>query len=181
MNHLFYSERLGFRQWRPGDLPHFMEMNADEEVMEFFPSVLKPEETSDLLARMANHQIEHGYTFFAVDELETSEFIGFIGVIDCKIDLDCTPCPEIGWRLKRSAWGKGFATEGARACLKYGFDALGFDKVCSFTPDLNVRSEHVMKKLGMKKQGHFKHPKLEKDHPLEQHVLYLIHQDEFDL
>jgi len=79
---------------------------------------------------------------------------------------------EIGWRLRKEAWGQGYATEGAAACLKHGFQTLGFDEIYSFTADLNVPSRRVMSKIGMQFVKYFDHPRLAKDSPLCKHVLY---------
>lgn len=105
---------------------------------------------------------------------ESKEFIGFIGFHRPSFEADFTPCIEIGWRLKRDAWGKGYATEGAKACLKYGFTELNFKEVYSFTAKINKPSEKVMKKIGMQYVKEFDHPKLEPNNKLCKHVLYVI-------
>ncbi len=172
--YLFQSERLGFRNWREEDLRPFAEMNQDKDVMEFFPAVLTTEASNALLERLKKHHLEHGFTFFAVDKLENHEFIGFIGLARTPYKTDFTPCVEIGWRLKKSAWNLGYATEGAKRCLSYGFTDLDLNEIYSFTPCINYRSEKVMQKIGMKKVGEFTHPKVEVGHALSQHVLYRI-------
>ena len=85
-----------------------------------------------------------------------------------------TPITDIGWRLKKSAWGKGYATEGAKVCLDYAFKQLKLDSVASVCPTVNIPSENVMKKIGMTKQGTFKHPKLTDYPKLEECVWYKI-------
>lgn len=174
MKHIFTSERLGFRNWNKSDLVPFTSMNQDENVMEFFPNKLNVQESEGLINRLSDHFDQHGYTFYAVDELASNSFIGFIGIINMHMDTDFTPGVEIGWRLMKSAWGKGYATEGARKCLEYGFSELGFSNIYSFTPLSNVRSEQVMKKIGMNKVKNFDHPKIKSDHDLNPHCLYLI-------
>ena len=109
-----------------------------------------------------------------MDVLKSREFIGFIGLAWCEMEADFTPCAEIGWRLKKSAWGKGYATEGATRCLAYGFEELQFKEIYSFTTTTNIRSERVMQKIGMSKVGVFEHPKMAIGHPLRPHVLYHI-------
>ena len=79
---------------------------------------------------------------------------------------------EIGWRLAKAYWNKGYATEGAKACLQYGYDKLGFQDVYSFTSQLNKPSIRVMEKIGLIKIGEFMHIKLEDENPLKPHVLY---------
>ena len=171
--YLFQSERLGFRAWQDADKIPFREMNSDPDVMEFFPEPLSAEQSDQMVERLKAYQQEHGFCFFAVDQLSDHSFIGFIGLVITTFDAFFTPCPEIGWRLRRSAWGKGYATEGAKRCLEYGFEHLQFDKICSFTAVSNTRSEKVMQKIGMVKEGTFDHPKLPDGHALQRHVLYM--------
>jgi RimJ/RimL family protein N-acetyltransferase len=85
-----------------------------------------------------------------------------------------TPCVEIGWRIAVSHWNQGFATEGARECIRYAFDELALAEVVAFTVPANLRSRRVMQKLGMSHNpaDDFDHPRLPEDHPLRRHVLY---------
>ena len=168
------TERLLLRGWENEDIDPFSALNADESVMEFFPEVRSRAETKKAIARFSNHFDKHNFGFFAAEELETGRFIGFIGLSNVGYETDFTPCVEIGWRLAVEHWGKGYATEGARACLEFGFQFLNLNKVYSFTPILNTRSENVMRKLGMKKVGVFEHPRIETGHHLREHVLYQI-------
>lgn len=107
----------------------------------------------------------------------TNEFIGFIGFHTATFESDFTPCIEIGWRLKKEAWGKGYATEGAKACLEYGFEELGFDEIYSFTADINEPSKQVMRKIGLKFLTEFDHPKVDPDSTLREHVLYYVQRN----
>ena len=109
---------------------------------------------------------------YAVEKRSTNEFIGYTGFMIPDFVSFFSPCVEIGWRIKREEWNKGYATEAAKACLGYGFDKLKFDEVYSFTSILNLPSEKVMQKIGMMKLSEFAHPKLSLDHPLSPHVLY---------
>lgn len=172
--YLFQTQRIGFRNWLDADLDPFAAMNQDPAVMEFFPKTLTREESASMIQRLQKTYQQYGYTFYAVDRLDTGELIGFIGMIYQTFEAMFTPCVEIGWRLKRSAWGHGFATEGAKACLDYGFEELGFTSIYSITPLQNVRSEKVMQRIGMEQIGEFDHPKLEQGHWLERHVIYRI-------
>jgi len=172
--YLFTSERLGFRNWQEKDKLPFSKMNKDKVVMEYFPTILTPKESNSLVDRLKAHFINNGFTFFAVDELSTGEFIGFIGFVNTIFKAHFTPCVEIGWRLQRKSWHKGFATEGAKRCLKYGFDKFGFQSIYSFTALKNKNSENVMQKIGMQKEGTFEHPLLEDKHWLKTELLYKI-------
>jgi RimJ/RimL family protein N-acetyltransferase len=163
-NYIFKSERLGFRNWNADDLTEFAKLNADEGVMEHFPKTLTELETTEFIVRLQKHYKEKKYTYFVTEVLATGEFIGFIGMAYQDYKTEFTPATDIGWRLKQSAWGKGYATEGAKACLDFGFNNLNLDKIISTCTLNNTKSAHVMAKIGMKKVGTFNHPKL-KDYP----------------
>lgn len=153
------------------------EINADPQVMEFFPGIQSKDETLAFIKKMQKQFAEKGFCYFAVDLLESGEFIGFIGLSEQTFKAAFTPCIDIGWRLKRPAWNNGFATEGAKRCLEYAFHQLHLSKIYAITPAINLKSERVMKKTGMKKAGHFKHPLLKEDKRLENCVLYEILND----
>ncbi len=169
--YIFKSDRLGFREWSMDDLIDFSALNADEEVMEHFPNVLTAEETRDFIDRLQKHYKKYGHCYYATEVLETREFIGFIGLAHQVYETEFLPATDIGWRLKRSAWGKGYATEGAKRCLEYAFNDLKLNKVVSTCTQHNARSEHVMKKIGMEKKGTFLHPKLT-DYPDYQNCIW---------
>lgn len=170
----FEKDRLIFRDWAEQDLPVFQKMNRDPEVMEYFPNILSDDETRAFYSRIQDEFANCGYGLYAVETKLDGKFIGFVGFHKATFDADFTPCIEIGWRLSRESWGKGYATEGARACLDYGIRRFGFSKVYSFTARVNLRSENVMRKIGMKKVAEFLHPALNADSPLRDHVLYLL-------
>jgi len=148
-------------------------MNQDPDVMRFFPDLLTSGQTASSFVRMKKHYSEHGYTFFAVDLLDTSAFIGFTGLYNTRFTAHFTPCVEIGWRLMKEYWGFGYATEAAATCLDYAFDVLKLKEVYAYTPMSNLPSERVMQKIGMTRVGTFKHPMIP-DNPLEEHLLYRI-------
>lgn len=170
----FETQRLIFRDWEERDLSEFRAMNKDPEVMKYFPKALSDGETQAFYDRIQDEFRDSGYGLYAVETKHNGEFIGFIGFHKATFEADFTPCVEIGWRLKRAAWGNGYATEGAKACLDYARRELGFDKVYSFTAKINLRSENVMKKIGLKKISEFNHPVLDDSSPLMVHVLYAV-------
>ena len=172
--YLFKSNRLGFRNWVDTDLKKFTELNADREVMEHFPKPLTAKESVHFLFRLKEHFEKNGYCYFATEVLETREFIGFIGLAFQKYKSDFTPAVDIGWRLKRSAWGKGYATEGAKRCIDWAFDSLNLERLISTCTKNNTRSENVMKKIGMVKKGNFKHARLKQYPKLEECIYYEI-------
>lgn len=171
-SYILTTERLGLRRWIDEDIKPFCEMNKDIEVMKYFPKKLTNKETLEMVQRMNLHFDKNNFGLFAVENKSTKQFIGFTGFSIPTFKAFFTPCVEIGWRYKKEAWGQGFATEAANACLKYGFDVLGFDKIVSFTSVLNTNSEKVMRRIGMSYVTNFDHPKIKKNSPLCQHVLY---------
>jgi RimJ/RimL family protein N-acetyltransferase len=171
--YILSTERLGLRKWTAADEEPFIRMNQDPAVMEFFPRPMTPAESIAMMGRIAVSFETHGYGLYAVELRATREFIGYTGFARPSFDSFFTPCIEIGWRLRKEAWGHGFATEAANACLRYGFGVLRFHRVYSFTALLNTRSERVMQKIGMRQTGEFDHPGLEEGHALRRHVLYV--------
>lgn len=171
------SERLLLRAWKPGDVEPFAALNADPRVMEFFPSVLSRDQSDALADRLAAHVDEHGWGLWAVEIPGVAPFAGYIGLSVPRFESHFTPCVEVGWRLAHDFWGRGYATEGARAALAFAFESLKLDEVVSFTVPANMRSRRVMDRLGMTHDAsdEFDHPGLPPEHPLRRHVLYRIH------
>lgn len=170
------TKRLILRPWQEEDLEPFARLNADPCVMEYFPSVKSYTETVEEYHRILAHFKKYGWGFCAATLATNLEFIGFIGLRFDDFAAPFTPAVEIGWRLASKHWGKGYATEGALASLKYGFENLQLKEVISFTSTLNTRSIAVMKKIGMHHEitDDFDNPKLPENHPLRRHVLYRI-------
>lgn len=118
---------------------------------------------------------------WAVSLLETDEFIGRIGLEEVDFQAPFSSSIEIGYRIAYNHWGKGYASEGARAAIAYGFQTLHLNEIIAFTPVQNVRSRRIMEKIGMhhNSKDDFDHPKLVEGHPLRRHVLYRIGQQEW--
>lgn len=173
-NYLFKSNRLGFRNWLASDIEKLAAINRDKEVMAFFPSIRTLQETKNFINRMQQQFSEKGYCYFAIDILEDDTLIGFIGLSEQNYDADFTPCIDIGWRLAKTAWNKGYASEGAKRCLEYGLKQLQIDKIYSIAPVINTKSEQVMRKIGMRKVKSFDHPQLLDNARLRRCVLYVI-------
>jgi RimJ/RimL family protein N-acetyltransferase len=173
-DYIFTSQRLGFRNWTHYDLDVYAQMGADKDVMEHFPKTMTRQEALEGIERFRQHFDANGYTYFAAEVLETSELIGFVGLAYQEYETKFTPATDIGWRLKKSAWGNGYATEGARRCLQYAFNDLALEYVVSVCTIQNHKSENVMKKIGMKRMGTFLHPKLKAYPQHEQCVWYKI-------
>ncbi|WP_235294803.1 GNAT family N-acetyltransferase [Portibacter lacus] len=174
--YLFFSERLGFRLWKETDLKIYTELSSDPEVMRFFPQEFWLDERSAKLSisGFQKHYREYGFTYFAVDKLDTADFIGFIGVKTISYDAFFAPAVDIGWRLHKDFWGNGYATEGAKRTLAWFFENFDLDRIVSMTPEKNIPSENVMIKIGMNKIETFNHPLLVTEDPLSKHVLYEI-------
>lgn len=171
----FDTPRLAMRAWRDDHRAPFAAMNADPEVMRYFPSLLSAEQTNAGIDIWRQAFIEASWSNWAVELRESGEFIGFIGLSVPRRQLPCSPCVEIGWRLKRSAWGHGYAAEGASECLRVGFEQLGLQEIVSFTTVANLRSVAVMKRIGMcDAQANFEHPGVPEGSPLRPHCLYKI-------
>jgi len=168
------TARLQLRQWREEDREPFAAMNADPAVMEFFPSTLTRVESDAGIDRQIAHINKYGFGFWAVETRADRRFIGFVGIKTVSEHMPFAPAVEIGWRLAADAWGKGYATEAARASLRVGFEELGLEEIVSFTVPGNFRSRAVMEKLGMTQGENFLHPGLSGGHPMQEHVLYRL-------
>ncbi|MCA2218555.1 GNAT family N-acetyltransferase [Jidongwangia harbinensis] len=142
------TDRLLLRQWRDDDLDPWAALNADPEVREFFPGTLTPEESAASLHRFRSDLAARGWGWWAVEVVETGAFVGFAGLDPVDEGMPFHGL-EIGWRLARSAWGHGYATEAARACLAYGFGPLARPEILAVAAAGNVRSHAVMRRLGM--------------------------------
>lgn len=172
IDYLFSSNRLGFRNWTLGDLDPMAALNDDADVMEFFPFKPSRQNTEEFIVRMQQQFAKNGFCYFAVDLLETNEFIGFVGLCEQNYLEGQDTFVDIGWRLKKSVWNKGYATEGAKACLDFGFTQIGLHAIYSVASEINTKSELIMKKIGMEKIKTFDHPKLVAYPELVSCVLY---------
>ncbi len=171
--------RLRLRQWRTQDFAAFAKMNADPQVMEYYPASLTQTE-SDILAQRCQSLItERGWGLWAV-ETQTTPFIGYVGLHIPVPELPCFPCVEIGWRLAHAHWGQGYATEAAQGVLNIAFERLQLPEIVSFTSVHNQRSQAVMARIGMTQVPEtFAHPLVPHDHWLNEHCLYKIQNPRF--
>ncbi len=168
------TERLLLRRWRDEDRRPFAALNADPEVMEYLPGTLSMAQSDALIRRIEVGFQAHGYGLWAVELPGEAPFIGFVGLARVDFDVFFAPTVEVGWRLARPFWGRGFASEAARAALAFGFEQCGLAEAVSFTAEGNARSRAVMERLGMRRDPgeDFDHPLLAEDDPLRRHVLY---------
>ena len=162
------GERVRLRRWVDADLAPFAALNADPEVMEHFPAVLTREQSDAMVERIEGQLATRGYGLWALED--HTGFLGFTGLAWLSFDADFTPALEVGWRLARHAWGKGYATEAATAALQAGFGEVA--SIVSITALSNARSQRVMERIGMRRESEFDHPRLPTGHPLQRHVLY---------
>ncbi len=169
------TERIDLRPWNiEEDLPFLTKICADSEVMRFFPRTQTEEEARKLMIQ-ANKSIEaNGFGFFAAERRDDEVLLGFVGLNIPTLNESFCPCVEIGWRLDKAFWKKGYASEAAKACLDYGHRHKKIEEIVSFTSPLNEASVRVMQKIGMKADPvrDFSHPSIEKGNPLSKHVFY---------
>lgn len=170
------TERLRLRRWRREDRGPFATLNADPVVMEHFPSTLSRAVSDGLVDRIEAAFEEQGWGLWAVEVPGVADFIGFVGLSRPGFEAHFTPAVEVGWRLARAYWGRGYATEAARAAVAAGFGDLGLEEIVSFTVPANRRSRAVMERLGMTRgpADDFEHPRIPVGHPLRRHVLYRL-------
>ncbi|MCU1719008.1 GNAT family N-acetyltransferase [Pseudomonas sp. 5P_3.1_Bac2] len=169
------TPRLRLRQWQDSDYAPFAALNADPEVMRYFPAPLSQAQ-SDAIANRCHELIAaRGWGFWALEALSSGAFIGFLGLHIPDADLPCSPCVEIGWRLAQPYWGQGLAHEAAQAALAYGFNQLQLAQIVAFTSVHNLRSQALMQRLNMQREAaNFEHPAVPVGHWLREHCLYRL-------
>jgi RimJ/RimL family protein N-acetyltransferase len=170
------TERTILRQWCPEDLPLFAALNADRDVMRHFPTTLDRAQSDAIAHRLAQHIETHGYGPWALEIPGVTPFAGFVGLMRVGFDAPFVPAVEIGWRLARAWWSKGYATEAAIAVAQFAFETLDLEALVSFTVPANVRSRAVMERIGMRHcpGEDFLHPLVPPGHRMRRHVLYRL-------
>jgi RimJ/RimL family protein N-acetyltransferase len=179
---LLTTQRLLLRQWRDSDRDAFARLNADPVVMEHFPRCLSRDESDAAITRTQEVINQRGWGFWAVEVRGVAPFIGFVGLSVPRFTTHFTPCVEIGWRVAKEFWGKGYATEAAMAALRFGFEKLTLEQIVAFTVPLNERSIGVMKRIGMSRDAadDFDHPNMSPGDPLRRHVLYRMDRADWE-
>jgi 3-dehydroquinate dehydratase/shikimate dehydrogenase len=171
------TERLVLRPWRDTDLAPFAALNADPEVMEHFPSTLTRQQSDAAVERFRQRMEAQGWGLWAVEVPGVVDFAGFVG-LNPGDDALGRRCIEVGWRLAKAWWGRGYAPEGAVEAVRFAFDDLELVEIVSFTVPANLRSRRVMEKIGLRFAGEFDHARLVRErHPLSRHVLYRAERD----
>lgn len=164
------TQRLVLRDWRESDREPWAALNADPEVREYFPEALTRAQSDESFDRISAGLVTQRWGLWAVEH--DGVFLGFASLAVPSFREGV----EIGWRFASHAWGRGFATEAARAVLDFGFTELDLAEIISFTAAGNMRSRAVMERIGMAHDSadDFDHPSVEQGHPLQRHVLYRL-------
>lgn len=169
------TSHLIIRPWQDDDRPAFALMSADPKSMQYLGGVWDLATSDNFIDRCIRHAADHGYGVQAVALKDTDEFIGFAGLKNVTFTAHFTPAVEIGWRLARPHWNKGYATEAATKILEYGFSDLRLTEIISYVTPVNKASARVMEKLGMiKEEKSFHHPYMKKEDPLSEMVLFRL-------
>jgi RimJ/RimL family protein N-acetyltransferase len=170
------TERLILRSWRDEDASPFHKMGSDPKVMEFLGPLRTLAQARESVAGQQALQSDHGYCFWATERRSDGNMIGFCGLEPGPTATPLEGKTEIGWRLAAAEWGKGYASEAARAALDWGFANLPDPDIWAITVAANTRSWGLMERLGMTRMPDldFDHPSLPKDSPLLRHITYRI-------
>jgi RimJ/RimL family protein N-acetyltransferase len=152
------TERLLLRDWQPSDAAPFAALNADPEVTRYLNGPMRREQSDELLARIRNHWQDHGFGLYAVEVKDSGAFAGFVGLAIPSFLPDVLPAVEVGWRLAREHWGNGYATEGARASMRFGFEELELRQIISIIDPRNAASVRVAQRLEMTRGRDRIHP-----------------------
>lgn len=170
------TQRLLMRRWQDGDREPFAELNADPETMRFFRSTLDRAASDALIDVLEERFDALGFGLWALEIAGTGQFIGFTGLNPMLDDVPGAGGMEVGWRLARSAWHHGYATEAARAALDIWFGSLGNTRVYSMTSVLNEPSQAVMRRLGLTEFARWDNPRIPEGNPLRPSVTYHLVQ-----
>ena len=190
MNHepkiVLETDRLILRTWTQADVDKLAVMNMDPRVMEYFPSTQDYQTTVKLIEHSNNLFSQYGFCLYATELKETGEMIGFVGLNIPDFDIPNfkpiqKPIVEMGWRLAFEYWGKGYATEGAKAVLDQGFNTLNLKEIVAFTPFNNLRSRRVMEKIGLKhnEKDDYDAKSFDENNPAKRQVLYRLKREEY--
>ena len=172
---IFETDCLIIRDLQESDLPALIAMNQDPEVMQYFPKPYSQAESLRLYQGIQDEVKAYGYSLWAVEEKDSQAFVGLVGLHHSDLRIFAgKETVEIGWRLRKEFWNRGYATEAAQACLDFAFQQAGLSEVYSFTSLLNLPSQKVMQKLGMEFVKEFDNEKVPADSPLYRHTLYRI-------
>lgn len=173
------TPRILLRQWQEKDYDEFARMNADTDVMRYFPSLLTREQSDALTDKFAGLIAQNGWGFWVAVRKNDDRFLGLVG-LNFADDLPLAPCMEVGWRLDKPYWGHGYASESGAAALHFAFSQLDQKRVAAFTAVSNLPSQQVMRRLGMiDKKANFLHPRVPEDSGLQEHVYYEIAREKF--
>lgn len=172
------TPRLVLRPYTDADRPAIAEMNGHPDVGAWLSGPLTREESDAFVDRVSATIADRGYGFFCAERKADGRVIGSIGMIVMADDLPQPGAIELGWRLHPDAQGTGLATEGAAACRDWAFANLDIPELVAITAAGNVRSQAVMRKIGMAPDParDFDHPRLAEDHPLRRHVFFAMNR-----
>lgn len=170
------TPRLLLRPWQARDRARLWRMQSDTRTMEFLMPVPDRAASDAVAERAEAHFALHGFGLWVVEAPGVTDFAGYAGLVHVPYEEHFTPAVEIGWRFDPAFWGRGYATEAARAALDFGFVTLGLDEIVAITVPANRRSRAVMERLGMARDadGDFDLPTIPEGHPLRRQVLYRL-------
>lgn len=169
------TDRLVLRRWRDSDRDDFAAICADSEVMEWLGGTLDRTQADARIDRVEANWAAHGYGRYLVERKSDGAFLGWSGIMPAFHTLPLAGVPEMGWRLIRNAWSQGYATEAAAAAIADGFERLGFAEIWAFTNPGNMRSQAVMRRLGMTRRPDkdFEYPDQPVGGPLRTAIVHL--------
>ncbi len=169
------TPRVLLRAWQVSDVEPWIALNSDSENMRYFPRTYTPDESKASFQRLRDLLNEHSFGLWAAQEKSSGDFMGFVGLAHQDLPgVSFMPCHEIGWRLDKKYWGKGYATEAAKSVLDYGVKDLSLPIIYSYTALQNLPSINVMRKIGLRERSEltFEHPKIPDGNPVKSHLVY---------
>lgn len=169
------SPRVLLREWRDDDLAPWITLNSDPINLKYFPRTYTPEESTASFQRIRERLDSNDFGLWAAEEKSSGNFMGFVGIASQNLDgVSFMPCHEIGWRLDKEFWGRGYATEAAKVALDFALNELHIPVIYSYTAIANEPSINVMRKIGLhfRPDLEFDHPNIPEGSPVKRHLVY---------
>lgn len=173
------TPRLVLRPWQDADRPAFFALSADPGLQEFLLPLTTQAMADAWIDRQVANQAAHGFCFWAVETRDGRALVGAVGLMHVSYEAHFTPAVEVGWRIARPFWGRGYASEAAAATFRHGFEALHLPAIVANASVGNARSRRVMEKLGMTRDpaDDYDHPRFPEGNPVRRQVLYRLTRD----
>ena len=148
-NYIIETELLALRELTMNDLQTWHQILSDQETMQYYPRAFDMDKTRSWIEWNLDNYSRYGHGLWAIILKDTDQFIGDCGITMQNIHGDGDLFPEIGYHIDKRFWCQGYASQAAKACLRYAFDNMDYDEIFSYQKWTNIPSRKVAEKMGM--------------------------------